>query len=250
MFCPKCGTQIPDGSSVCNSCGISLTAYPSGTQPAAVVKTNGFAIAALVCGILAPLTCGITGILALIFGITALVQINKSDGAIKGNGIAITGIILPFVLTPIIMIAMLMPALAKVRGLAQRVVCASNLNGLGRALLVYSNDNQDKYPTCDKWCDLLIDNAGVYNRQFICKSASAGPCNYALNKNIEIMGPNSPPDMVLLFETNPGWNQFGGEEILSTNNHKGEGCNILFNDGHVEFILSEEAYKLKWKPDE
>ncbi len=250
MFCPKCGVQNPDGTTVCNSCGASLAAYSTPAQTYAGVKTCGFAIAALICGIVSPLTCGITGLLAVIFGITALMQINKSAGALKGNGLAITGIILPFILMPLIGMIILMPALAQVRGMAQRTICASNISSLGQALKIYSNDNQGKYPTCDKWCDLLIDNAGVSNRQFICKSASAGPCNYALNKNIEIQGPNSPSDMVLLFETSPGWNQCGGEDILSTNNHKGAGCNILYNDGHVEFVLKEGLDRLKWKPNE
>ena len=58
--------------------------------------------------------------------------------------------------------------------------------------------------------------------------------------------PNSPPDMVLLFETKGGWNQFGGPELLTTENHKGEGCYVLFNDVHVEFIKKEAINELKW----
>jgi prepilin-type processing-associated H-X9-DG protein len=50
---------------------------------------------------------------------------------------------------------------------------------------------------------------------------------------------------VLLFETNGGWNKFGGPEILTTENHYGKGSNILFNDGHVRFV-SHEFDKLKW----
>ena len=117
---------------------------------------------ALVCGIVAPLTCGITGILAIIFGIIALIEISKSSGALKGIGMAIVGIILPGVLIPILlMMAMLMPALSKVRILAQRTVCASNMAGLYKSLLVYSQDFDGKYPTADKWCDLLIEYTDV-----------------------------------------------------------------------------------------
>ena len=67
-----------------------------------------------------------------------------------------------------------------------------------------------------------------------------------MNKNIEKLGANAPPDMVLLFETRPGWNQTGGPEILTTDNHNGNGCNILFNDGHVEFVRTEDINDLKW----
>jgi len=41
------------------------------------------------------------------------------------------------------LLAILMPALGKVRQLAQRIMCSTNLAGLGKAMLVYSND--DKY---------------------------------------------------------------------------------------------------------
>jgi len=67
-----------------------------------------------------------------------------------------------------------------------------------------------------------------------------------MNKNIEILGTSSPSDMVLLFETGPGWNQSGGPEILTTDNHQGEGCNIVFVDGHVEFVKTEDLNNLKW----
>ena len=67
-----------------------------------------------------------------------------------------------------------------------------------------------------------------------------------MNKNVEELGTSAPPDMVLLFETHPGWNQAGGPEILSTDNHQGLGCNVLFIDNHVEFVKTEDLDKLKW----
>jgi hypothetical protein len=43
------------------------------------------------------------------------------------------------------------------------------------------------------------------------------------------------------------WNQVGGPELLTTENHKGEGCNVfLFNDMHVEFVKAERIAELKW----
>ena len=58
--------------------------------------------------------------------------------------------------------------------------------------------------------------------------------------------PNSSDDMVLLFETEDGWNQFGGPELLTFENHGSKGCNVLFNDGHKEFIKPSQVSKLKW----
>lgn len=43
------------------------------------------------------------------------------------------------------LLAILMPALSKVKKIAQRVVCATNLKGLGTAQTVYANDYEDQY---------------------------------------------------------------------------------------------------------
>lgn len=45
-----------------------------------------------------------------------------------------------------LLMGILMPALAKVRQIAYRMMCASNLSGLGKAMLIYSNDNDEQYP--------------------------------------------------------------------------------------------------------
>ncbi|MBN2019066.1 MAG: hypothetical protein JW749_02440 [Sedimentisphaerales bacterium] len=54
------------------------------------------------------------------------------------------------------------------------------------------------------------------------------------------------PSVVLLFECETGWNQNGGAELLSTKHHEGKGCNILLNDGRLQFISTENFYKLRW----
>jgi prepilin-type processing-associated H-X9-DG protein len=71
-------------------------------------------------------------------------------------------------------------------------------------------------------------------------------CHYAINPNCE---PNSPGDVMLLFETKGGWNQFGGAEMRAFENHKGKGCNVLFNDGQVKFVPPEWSMELKWEKD-
>ena len=43
------------------------------------------------------------------------------------------------------LLAILMPALSKVKKIAQRVVCATNLKGMGTAQMVYANDYDDEY---------------------------------------------------------------------------------------------------------
>jgi len=249
MYCPKCGTENPEGAQLCLSCGQNLT------SPATVVaivpgKTSGSATASLILAILSPFTCGITALPAIILGIVAFVKISKSAGQLKGTGLAVAGIAVPFVTLPFVA-AILLPPLARVRQIAFRQVCGTNMKGLGKAMLIYACYYDDKYPTPSKWCDLLVEYAEVTPKSFICKGAPKGPSNYAINENAAKLGLKAPPGMVLLFESTPGWNQSGGPELLTTENHQGDGCNILYMDGYVEFVKTQQLPELLWKlPDQ
>ncbi len=133
-----------------------------------------------------------------------------------------------------------------------RVNCAHNLSRLGIVISVYADDHNGKYPAADKWCDLLkIYFADDPRKVLVCggalKKGEKKRCHYAINPNAE---PNSPPDIVLLFETKGGWNQYGGPELLTMENHEGKGCNILFNDGHVQFVKPERLSELIWKDEQ
>jgi prepilin-type N-terminal cleavage/methylation domain-containing protein len=45
-----------------------------------------------------------------------------------------------------LLMGILMPALARVRQIAFRMVCGTNLSGLGKAMLIYANDYDDELP--------------------------------------------------------------------------------------------------------
>lgn len=222
---------------------------------------------------------------------------------IIGVGLALCGIFIIFrrrgtifpppifgFLIPIlaILLAILMPAINKIRMIAQKDFCITHLKGLGIALRVYSNDYNDCLPPANQWCDLLITKEDVAPKSLLCPYSDAieGESSYAINintteKNTEML----PNDMVLLFETEAGvvsngqtetvenrpfyqffqkqgfnefdsikdnivyptrWNLSGGPEILTTRYHKGKGCNVLFADGHVEFVPAKKIPTLRW----
>jgi hypothetical protein len=137
------------------------------------------------------------------------------------------------------------------------------------------------------WCDTIVENArknytaaGIANEKkvrvypdiyiagvFTCpgihacpdvydyrrvreSSASSQPVgiwisDYAMNPNCR---EDSPKDMVFLFESKPGWNQHGGPELFTFDNHDPKGGLVLLNDGKVKFIRTEEELKqLRWK---
>ena len=148
------------------------------------------------------------------------------------------------VIVSLLMIAILWPGFAYLREYRRRSRCGENIERLGKAMMMTACDYDDKYPPPDKWCDLLIKYAEVTEKELVCPSAGEGRCHYAMNPNATLLG---PVDIVVLFETMRGWNQFGGPEILTFENHKGKGCNVLINDFSVEFVTSEQIGGLRWK---
>ena len=249
MYCARCGAENPDGAQICSSCSAVLSAAtPQG--PAVPVKTSGLAIASLVLGILSPFTCFLTALPGIILGIVALVKIQTSAGQLKGTGWAVAGIAIPPAVLPIAacLAAMLMPALARTRCVARRIACGNNMRGVAMAMVVYADEHDGMLPTPSRWCDLLVNKNKVDKKTLKCPGAKRGPCSYAMNKNVLEFGADSPGDVVLLFETSPGWNQSGGPELLTTENHERQGCNVVFVDSHVEFVRAEKLKLLRWKP--
>ncbi len=249
MYCPKCGMENPEGARICVSCGMMLgAAAPMPQEGQQAVKTSGLAITSLVLALLSPVTCLITALPAIIFGIVALVKISHSAGRLKGMGLAIAGIAVPVAAIPItaMLMAILMPALSKVKALSYREICGTHLSGLGRAMSVYAAENKEQFPTSTEWCDLLTQYGEVDKETFKCRGAPELECAYAMNKNVDGLGTKAPGDMVLLFESDAGWNAAGGPELLTTEHHGGEGCTLVFVDSHVKFVRTEDLGNLTW----
>lgn len=210
--------------------------------------------------ILARNISGLPGLVALILGIVAVPKIRKSRGTLKGLVTAIIGTALSVMFLGIWIPEQTLHDHPSYR--RQRMISVSNLSGLGKAMVIYANEHDGKFPAPDKWCDLLLEGDYMKLDQFVrprlilywpllgghmlvWPPGKKGRCNYAMNPKCE---PNSPGDMVFLFESKGGWNQFGGPELLAPEHHGGRGCNILFSDGHVAFVRGEEELgKLKWK---
>jgi hypothetical protein len=188
-------------------------------------------------------------LLGLALGAIAPLQIRKAKGQRTGYALAVSGIIINTLLC--VGLAADYWSEYRWRTLGPRLNCAANMRSLAMTMIVYaSDDEQGRFPTADRWCDLLLKDNRAEDDQFVCREAAkrgGNPrCNYAINPNARS---SSPPDTVLLFETKGGWSQHGGAEILTTENHRGKGCNIVFNDTSVKFVPTNELSQLKWKAE-
>ena len=110
---------------------------------------SGVAIAALVVGLLS-LCITPLGLIAVILGIVALVQIADRSKLLHGRGKAIAGIVLGSVgmllVTPMLIIALLVPAVRVARENLHDVVEASNLKQVSLSMQVYAVENDGMFP--------------------------------------------------------------------------------------------------------
>ena len=61
------------------------------------------------------------------------------------------------------LMGILMPALARVRQIAYRMLCGSNLAGIGKAMLIYSNDYDEEYPRAGGPGSMWTNGGKLYN---------------------------------------------------------------------------------------
>ncbi len=207
MYCQKCGFQNADDATACVGCGAAMWDVSAG------LTTSRLAKASLTMGLLC-LTLVLWPLLAIpaiVCGVMALVKISDKKNGLKGTGLALAGLGVPIGLLfllpiPLLMFAAIMPATVQVKGIAQSIVCSSNLQGLSVAMQVYTYDYDDQLPT-ENWCDLLIEEADVSPYSFVCQDSDAveGESCYAMNKHaVGKKLSDLPPNMVLFFETDLG----------------------------------------------
>jgi type IV pilus assembly protein PilA len=189
MFCNHCGRDNPDSSQFCNSCGANLTTstpavpYPvvPPPGPTETVPTSGKATASLILGILGLTIFSIlTAIPAIIFGHMSRKEIRESGGRLKGEGMALAGMIMGYISTglvvlivPILIIAAIaIPNLLRSRMAANEASSVGSMRTIATANVTYAATYPSGYapslaalgsggacpspPTADQSC--LIDD--------------------------------------------------------------------------------------------
>ena len=224
-------------------------------------KTSGLAIASLVLGICGFVSCGITSIAGVILGIIGLVSISKSAGQLKGQGLAVAGIVvstITLVLVPMmcILIAILTPALTSARSQARTAATMNHAKQLCLAMIMYSDEHDGRFPPADNWPDVLAPYLGHEER--ILRSLFNPEAGRAWAMNAHLGGRqrsdiDQPHRVVLVFEAAYGSLPSGGRELLpeEPSRHRGyanRGYVIGFLDGHVEMVRPERLDELIWQP--
>jgi len=141
-------------------------------------------------------------------------------------------------------IAVLLPSLCQPRETANRAKCASNLHQIGLAISLYAGEHGGQYP--DSFATIMTSEQ-LSPAVFVCPSsndeAAEGDSPTAVAANLTkphhlsyvylgngLSTATVKKDMVIVYEL--------------PENHQGDGMNLLFGDGHAEWVQMARAKQL------
>lgn len=152
-FCRVCGNSLQDNDQFCRSCGAPASAnqQPTTTLPTVQAQTSVKAVISLVFGLFVfffPFS-----IVAIIFGHLSLSEIRKSAGHLKGDGVALAGLILGYVGVagvPIVLImaAIAIPNLLRAKMAANESSAVASVRTINTAEVAYETAHPETGYTC------------------------------------------------------------------------------------------------------
>ncbi len=225
---------------------------PQYALPAEDAKTSGMAIASLVLGICGFCTAGLAAIAGLILGIVSLRAIRKSQGWLKGNGLAIAGISvsgIALLMMPFIM-GITFTALYNTRKSAKVLSSMNNARQICLAVNLYCDENDGSFPPVDNWPAALneyISDEKILTSPFAPEAGRA----WAINKNLDgwkLRDIKQPHQIVLVFEARLDSSPAGGRELMPESPRTRRGYVIGFLDGHTELVRTDRLDDLIWIP--
>jgi hypothetical protein len=198
---------------------------------------------ALGCGMSSERLIFATFLLPLAGLVLAGIARGRDDGDADARRLAKRGIWLNLgQVALIVLMSVLMMNMGKPSERVQRVKCASNLRQIGQGLLLYTNDNGPQYPPN---IELLVDAADIHPEIYVCPSTGADPARGTTTREAAgklradpkryccyvyvgaHLAANSPGDCIVAYEP--------------LENHGGEGMNVLYNDGGVDWVAKDKA---------
>ncbi|MBE0535097.1 MAG: hypothetical protein IH624_05450 [Phycisphaerae bacterium] len=202
-----------------------------------------FSIVFGVLGLLAWAAAAAYAILCFATGLVALGRIRRSQGNLKGNGYVIASIVMPLVMVPwLFSFIVAYPVGLRSMMWQERLFY---IGDLGRLLIQYRNEQGGSLPRSDQWCDVLKNVNEGAGYLFGGSKDGTYSSDFALNRAAtEVIG-ELPDELVLLFESEPGWNRVGGPELLAGTD-KTDFVRVYLVGAEAQLVRRSEADGLRW----
>jgi prepilin-type processing-associated H-X9-DG protein len=235
--CPSCGkpfaaaTDRPRRCVDCPTCGERFVVNPPGGPPPGgydrhqFPTVSGAAVASVVCGVLC-FAWPVTPAAAIICGVIGMDASRMPN--VRGRGMSIWGLILGCIALVLGFPAVWFgPGLYRAHELANQAKCVANMTAIWKEISDYRAGNDRHFPPS---LTMLAERSSMPTDLFVCPDSddcpakspeqveSAGHCSYRYFARGEVDA--GPADLVLAEEDD---------------NHD-SGVNLLFGDGHVQWM--------------
>jgi prepilin-type processing-associated H-X9-DG protein len=130
----------------------------------------------------------------------------------------------------VVVIILVLPNIHRTGGHGSRIACANNLKQVGIGIKLYADEHDDVYP--QKFSEII---------QYVSRHAAIFVCAESGNKpeSIETVDEWTDYVYILGFSTTSAPNAILA--YCDPKNHNGEGGNILFVDGNIEWFNSKKS---------
>jgi prepilin-type processing-associated H-X9-DG protein len=141
-------------------------------------------------------------------------------------------------------ISILLPNLCKGRETSNRAKCASNLHQIGLAISMYTSDHNGVYP--DSFATIMREEQ-ITSAVFVCPSSNDEAASGDTQADV-IANMTTPHHCSYVYLGNGLTTATTKDEMVicyePPENHGGDGMNMLFGDGHAEWIQIARAKTL------
>jgi len=161
-----------------------------------------------------------------------------------------------------ILAGILLPVLSRARESARKTLCMSNIKQIGMGLIMYANENSESFPLSSASnpamasLNLLYDTYISDNKVFNCPSDTT--VSAASNAGMSV-ATSAATEYFTSTQSSYGYDRFHTQAVdadvaiaadrppgtpsatASSDNHSARGQNVVYIDGHVEFVNSPLA---------
>lgn len=159
----------------------------------------------------------------------------------------------------IVLALILLPVLYRPPTVNSSRRCLTNLKIQGSAMLFYADEHSGHFPKAANWCNAVSPYCtrvlGPTSTKraievLTCPALPEGEVGgYAFDSALS--GAQLPKSnvsrTVMVFESKPGWNLYGGREIGIKQPRHLSGVGLLFVDGHARLMKESQTGSLLWK---
>ena len=159
------------------------------------------------------------------------------------------------VLMGILLVCLIAPgpwaAIDEQRMLDATAACLKHQRALSDAILAYARDHGERYPPARDWCDRVRPYVKD-PKAFVCPAAGNRQCSYAFNAELSELPVARLVEarrVVMLFESDRGWNAAGDQSLLvQLERHRYQDDIWTLASGSVYLIARNDPWHLRWRP--